>query len=108
MKNISPKEARDMLRNTQNTIIVDVRTDAEVAEVAIPKSLHIPIDELYLRLHEIPVDANVIFHCQSGGRSSQASIFADEAGYTNVYNLKGGIMEWIASGLPVVRGATTQ
>ncbi len=106
MKNINPKEANKMLENTPNTILVDVRTDAEVREMAIPKALHIPLDELSLRLREIPVDANVIFHCRSGGRSARATLFAEGAGYKNAHNLAGGIMEWASSGLPVVRGAS--
>ncbi len=106
MKNISPKEAFEMLEKNPNTILVDVRTDAEVAEMAIPQALHIPINELSLRLHEIPVDATVMFHCQSGGRSARATLFAESVGYKNAHNVSGGIMEWVASGLPVTRGAS--
>ncbi len=106
MKNISPKEAFEMLEKNPNTILVDVRTDSEVAEMAIPKSLHIPINELSLRLHEIPVDATVMFHCQSGGRSARATLFAESVGYKNAHNVSGGIMEWVASGLPVTRGTS--
>ncbi len=105
MKNISPKEAFEILEKTPNTILVDVRTDAEVAEMAIPKALHIPLDELSFRLHEIPVDATVMFHCRSGGRSARAALFAESAGYKNTHNVAGGITEWAASGLPVTRGA---
>ena len=105
MKNITPKEASEMIEKIPNTVLVDVRTGAEVLEMAIPKSLHIPLNELSGRLHEIPVDASVIFHCRSGGRSTQAALFADRAGYKNTHNVAGGIMEWTASGLPVVRGA---
>lgn len=103
MKNISPKEAYDILEKTPSAILVDVRTDGEVAEMSIPKALHIPLDELYVRLSKIPVGSTVIFHCRGGGRSAQAANLAESAGYTNVYNVLGGIMEWIASGLPVIR-----
>ncbi len=106
MKNITPKEASKILENTPSTILVDVRTGAEVAEMAIPKALHIPLDELHLRLREIPVDATVLFHCRSGGRSAQATLFAESAGYKNAHNVLGGITEWAASGLPIVRGAS--
>ena len=107
MKNISPKEAFEMLEKTPNTILVDVRTNDEVLEMAIPKSLHIPLSELPGRLHELPLDATVMFHCRSGGRSAQAVLFAESKGYTNVSNVTGGITAWTASGLPVTRGGNT-
>lgn len=101
MKNISPKEVFEMLKKT-NTLLVDVRTDAEVAELSIPKALHIPLDELSTRLCEIPVNSTVMFHCRSGGRSTQAALFAEKSGYKNAHSVAGGITEWVASGLPTV------
>ncbi len=106
MKNITPKEAQKIIENTPDAILVDVRTDEEVAEISIPKALHIPLEELSLRLYELPIDATVIFYCRSGARSEHAAIFAESVGYENSHNVLGGIMEWAASGLPVTRDAS--
>ena len=44
--------------------------------------------------NEIPKDKTVVFVCRSGGRSARATAHALEHGYTNVYNLKGGMILW--------------
>jgi rhodanese-related sulfurtransferase len=38
--------------------------------------------------------------CRSGARSAQACQFLQQQGYSNVYNLRGGMMRWVQSGLP--------
>jgi rhodanese-related sulfurtransferase len=36
----------------------------------------------------------VIFYCRSGNRSGRAALFLEQLGFTNVKNLKGGMLEW--------------
>jgi len=42
-----------------------------------------------------------VFYCQMGGRSAQAAAFAAANGFSDVYNLQGGIAAWMQAGLPV-------
>ena len=65
---------------------------------AIPGSTLIPLGDLPNRLAEIPQGSaapEVIVHCKSGARSAKAVALLRERGFTNVRNLKGGILAWI-------------
>jgi rhodanese-related sulfurtransferase len=81
--------------------LIDVRTDQEVARGVIPGARHIPLQQLAGRFGEIPRDRPVVFYCQSGARSAQASYFLASQGWADVSNLAGGIVAWAGRGLPV-------
>jgi rhodanese-related sulfurtransferase len=83
----------------EGAVLVDVRTEAEVARGKIRGALHIPLTALPARLGEIDKNKPVVFCCQMGGRSAQASQFAVAQGYEKVYNLQGGMQAWLAAGL---------
>lgn len=89
------------LKANSECMLIDVRTDAEVARGGIAGALHLPLHLLPLKVQDFPADKPVIFYCQSGGRSAQASAFAASKGLVEVYNLQGGIMGWIRSGKPL-------
>jgi rhodanese-related sulfurtransferase len=91
----------DELLAKSGCMLIDVRTDAEVSRGAIAGAIHLPLHLLPLKVQDLPADKSVVFYCQSGGRSAQASAFAASKGLTDVYNLQGGIMAWIRSGRPL-------
>ena len=78
--------------------LIDVRTDAEVAQGLIDGAIHIPLHLLPLRAADIPQDKPVVIYCRSGARSAQACAFMAAKGYGNMHNLAGGIMAWARSG----------
>ena len=82
--------------------LVDVRTDAEVANGKIADSEHIPLHLLPLRLHELDKNSTTVFYCKIGGRSAQAASFASSNGFIDVYNMQGGIVAWRNAGLLTV------
>ncbi|MDQ0416362.1 rhodanese-related sulfurtransferase [Croceifilum oryzae] len=75
---------------------VDVRTIEEYEEGHIPDSLHIPLDQLEQRQEELAgfKDQNILLVCRSGVRSVYAAEVLADHGYTHLYNLKGGMLEW--------------
>jgi rhodanese-related sulfurtransferase len=79
-------------------VVVDVRTDAEVARGVIPGARHIVLQTLPERLNELPRDATLVMVCQSGGRSRQAGGFLAAQGYERVHNLMGGVTAWVREG----------
>jgi rhodanese-related sulfurtransferase len=81
--------------------LMDVRTDAEVARGKIPQGESLPLHLLPLRLNEMDKNSTTIFYCQMGGRSAQAAAFAVANGFSDVYNLQGGITAWAQAGLPI-------
>ena len=54
----------------------------------------IPLAELPERLVELDRDETLVVHCKSGGRSARAVKLLKEAGFQNVYNVRGGIDAW--------------
>jgi rhodanese-related sulfurtransferase len=98
--NIAVAELQSMLQ--QGSLrLVDVRTDAEVARGKIPQGESLPLHLLPLRLNGMDKNATTVFYCQMGGRSAQAAAFAVANGFSDVYNLQGGITAWAQAGLPI-------
>jgi rhodanese-related sulfurtransferase len=89
------------LQASANPVLIDVRTDAEVGRGIIPGARHISLQTLTARYQEIERDRPVVFYCQSGARSAQASYFLASEGWGEVYNLAGGIVGWAQRGLPI-------
>lgn len=83
-----------------NAVIVDVREPEEVAEIAVPGAIHIPLGQLAARVNEIPADGEVLFLCRSGNRSSYATEFYRQQGHERTANITGGILAWTAANLP--------
>ena len=57
----------------------------------------IPINEIPGRINELPNKKNnreIIIYCRSGYRSANVCHYLNELGYKNVFNLKGGILNW--------------
>ncbi len=78
----------------EDFFLLDVREPNEFQIGRIPGSTLIPLGEVPQRVSEIPRDKEIIVHCKMGGRSARAASFLREQGYTNVKNLKGGILDW--------------
>lgn len=99
-RNITVAELEAILQQ-DNLCLVDVRTDAEVARGKIPQGDPLPLHLIPMRLNELDKAGPTVFYCQMGGRSAQAAAFAAANGFSNVYNLQGGIAAWMQAGLPV-------
>ncbi len=78
--------------------LIDVRTEAEVAQGIIAGAVHIPLHLLPLRAADVPQDKTVVIYCRSGARSAQACAFMAGQGFKNMHNLAGGIQSWARSG----------
>src|SRR5689334_14919622 len=77
--------------------ILDVREPNEFQIARIPGSTLIPLGELPKRLDEVPSGPgapDVVVHCKMGGRSAKAVRQLLDHGFTNVKNVKGGILAW--------------
>lgn len=94
MKSISVHELKDMFDQHEDFLLIDVREPFE-AEEASMNGVLIPLGELESRVNEIPKDKKVIVHCRSGARSANAIVLLEQRfGFTNLYNLSGGILAW--------------
>ena len=76
--------------------LLDVRKPFEDSIATLSADQLIPVEELEYRLAEIRADrgAEVVVHCRSGIRSARAVAMLRKAGFTDVHNLRGGILAW--------------
>lgn len=93
---ISQVEAKSQLANNSNDILlVDVRTLEEFEENHIENAINIPVQEILYELEETITDKEkkIFLICKSGRRSKIATILAQSKGYTNVFDI-GGMQTW--------------
>lgn len=89
-----------MLEKQHGVLLVDVRSNEEVAHGMIAGAQHIPLHLLPVRAEELNGDAPLVFYCHAGMRSAQACAFMANKGRTNLFNLQGGVLAWSSVGYP--------
>ena len=92
---ISLEEAKQLMKDEEGYIILDVRTQEEFAEGHIPGAICVPNETISDEMpEELPEQEQLILvYCRSGNRSKQASKKLAELGYTNIKEF-GGIIDW--------------
>jgi len=96
-EDITQEEWQDLITNDANAVILDVRTEEEVADGFIPNMLNIDIRKGQGFLDEVEkldTSKNYYIYCRSGARSAQACALMNQMGFETTYNLLGGFMEW--------------
>ncbi|MCW3121746.1 MAG: oxidase [Flavipsychrobacter sp.] len=96
MTNITVEELKSRIDAGEQLNIIDVREPAEYAEYNIGGEL-IPLGKIAgMQLEDLEDRKNeeLIIHCKMGGRSMQACMILETAGFTNVVNVTGGVMAW--------------
>ncbi len=96
MKNITVEELKAKMDRGEKINLIDCREPHEYAEANLGGKL-IPLAKIQtMQIDEIEDLKNeeVIVHCRSGQRSMMACMMLDQTGFTNTYNVVGGILEW--------------
>ena len=85
-------------------ITLDVRTPGEFAEGYIKGARLINFQSGNFENEIAALDKNATYavYCRSGNRSGQAVKVMQDAGFTNVFNMNGGVIDWANAGLPLV------
>lgn len=95
MKEITVQELKQLVDTKSNFQLIDVREQYEFDEVNINGEL-IPMGEVMDNVEKISKDKQVVVHCRSGKRSASViQVLESQHGFTNLYNLKGGILAYI-------------
>jgi len=91
------------LQSNDFAVIIDVRSNREWDNQRIPGAIHIPLGELKGRMDELKSfeGKQLIMQCAVGGRSSKAVEILQEAGFSDVSNMNGGIVAWQKANLPI-------
>ena len=86
-------------------VTLDVRTPAEFAEGYIEGARLIDFQSGNFEQEIATLDKNATYavYCRSGNRSGQAVRIMQDAGFTNVFNMNGGVIDWANAGLPLVK-----
>jgi rhodanese-related sulfurtransferase len=126
IREITPKEAHDILAKEAGAVYIDVRTEREFSAGHPAGAVNIPVafpdpargmamnpDFVAVVEKHFPKHKKIVVGCQAGPRSSAAAELLQKAGYQDVCNLIGGFggmrdamgnvlaPGWVASGLPV-------
>mgnify|MGYP003684199283 FL=1 len=95
-----------LLLKNDNTVLIDVREESEVASFGIIKNaIHIPRGLIEFKVEydspsnpsNIKNDTNILFYCAGGYRSALAAYSIQQLGFKNVFNI-GGFGEWLDNG----------
>lgn len=90
---ISASQLKRWIKEDRPLTILDVREPSEY-QVRNLNGVLIPLGSLAKRIDELDASIDLVVHCQKGGRSAKAVAILQNAGFENVFNLKGGIDSW--------------
>jgi rhodanese-related sulfurtransferase/thiol-disulfide isomerase/thioredoxin len=101
-KELTANEAKNLIETNQ-PLILDVRTPNEYYSGHIANAVLIPLQQLSQRLPEIQQykDKDILIYCRSGNRSTVASEILIEDGFKKLYNLRSGILGWQKQGFKI-------
>lgn len=100
-ESIDPKVFAEKIKSVQNPQIVDVRTPEEFNSKHLDNAVNIDFNsaEFAAEINKLDKTKPTFVYCLSGSRSSFAADKMKKSGFTEVYNMKGGMMKWNALGL---------
>ena len=128
IKQVEPPQAYEILQGNRDAIYVDVRTEEEFAQGHAAGAINIPVvflkpgaapqpNDSFLAVAEkvLSPDKKLVVGCMAGGRSQRACEILEQAGYSDLTNVRGGfggardasgavvVVGWRDAGLPVSR-----
>jgi len=99
-QNVSADELNTMLKNKDFVFVnVHIPFAGNVADT----DLSIPYDQIEQNLSQLPSDNNakIVLYCRSGRMSASAAEKLVSLGYTNIWNLNGGMVDWEQAGFEI-------
>jgi rhodanese-related sulfurtransferase len=128
IKQVEPSQAYEILQNNPDAVYVDVRTEEEFAQGHPAGAINIPVvflkpgtppqpNDSFLGVAQkvVPEEKKLVVGCMAGGRSQRACEILEQAGYSDLTNVRGGfggardangtvvVVGWRDAGLPVSR-----
>lgn len=101
-ENVQPDDLARML-SEKGVLLINVHVPYE-GEID-GTDLFVPYNEIEQNLDRLPADtqAKIVLYCRSGAMSETAANTLVRLGYTNIWNLEGGMIAWEAAGYPLVQ-----
>jgi rhodanese-related sulfurtransferase len=96
MQNISAPELAEWLADSSRPapVLLDVREPWELETAKLANIVAIPMRDIPSRSEELDDEAQIVCICHHGARSAQVGMFLESRGFTQVFNLFGGIDAW--------------
>lgn len=96
MQQITPRQLHEWLcdESRPRPVLLDVREPWEIEICCLAEAVQIPMNSIPSRQQELSPDRETVVVCHHGGRSMQVATFLERHGFTNVYNLSGGMDAW--------------
>ena len=90
-----------MEADPEGFLLVDVRSPAEMAQGILPDAEPVPMHLVPVRMGEWRNQTKIVFYCRSGARSAQVCAFLQQQGFSQVFNLRAGIIDWYRQGYAI-------
>jgi rhodanese-related sulfurtransferase len=102
LTHLNPKEFQSLIE-LEEVQLIDVRKPEEFIEGHIPNAININYysDDFVSSIDKLDKKKPVYIYCRSGQRSANSASQFKEAGFTQIYNLEGGILKWQSDSLPL-------
>ena len=100
--NVDVAEARDLIGEKADLVILDVRTVSEFESGHLEGAINIPVEVLSSHLSGLNQNDELLVYCRTGNRSTTAVGILRENGYDRIYHMDGGIVAWGSAGFPTV------
>lgn len=107
VKTISVVHLKETLETSQRGVLIDVRTTEEYEHLHAPAVKRvIEHTEMAKSLDRLPADKSTPIYliCRSGNRSGKVARLLMDVGYSEVFNVAGGMLAWLEQGFPVETG----
>lgn len=104
IETLTPESAAELVAAPPpGLVVLDVRTAEEFGSGHLAGATNIDIyaDDFRARLDTLDRTVPYLVYCRSGNRSAQAVDIMRDLGFSQVYEVRGGIVAWTASGLPI-------
>ena len=104
VKRVGPSEATRLI-NSEEALVVDVRSDGEFRQGHIINALNVPEKELDSRLDKLEKykQTPIITVCRTGQFSAKAGAALRRQGFERVHTLAGGLASWEGASLPLLK-----
>jgi rhodanese-related sulfurtransferase len=94
---ITPQELQARLAQGDKVVVVDLRQPWEYHAGHIPGARSLFIQEVPMRLNELPIETDIILQCWHGHTSLDVAAFVIQQGWpaTRIASLRGGMAGWV-------------
>ncbi len=92
---ITPREVHDRLQRGADLLLLDCREPEELRLARLQGAQHVPLRDIPAHSAQLDAERETVVLCHHGVRSAKAAAFLrDQAGFTRVRSLRGGIDAW--------------